>query len=297
MKLRILILLHIVCILLVADEFCIWARITFEEQGLAFSDAKNMVMSLPVQPQNTSAGSYIALRFYPPNGMKSSLKKLAVFSQDSTGINGHSITPGEDIIGGELLLLLDHIGNLKAAPDLMLALKLFVPEEDGSEYRLTFWNNSKPGKCSILLSPKRGQWNLVRVPLISPGAIDAGDIVRNATLYSRSSQKRQWLVDDFAVWSGKDPYPPEQVKELKVSFKGDDNYLMWMPSHDNLAIARYDIHRGTVPDFLPNQSTLIGKTLETHFTDVCPMHELSYYKIIAIDYAENPSEPSIAAKR
>lgn len=282
---------------LTAGDFCLWARMTFEEPGLAFSDASNLVMKLPVQPQNPTAGSYLAMRYYPPNGGKSSLRKLAVHSGDSTGPLGHSLTPGEDLVNGELLLLLDHIGELKAAPDLMLAFKVFLPKDDHGEYRLTFWNCSRPGKCSLLLNLKPGQWNVVRAPLIFPGAIDTGDIVRHATFYSRTARKRNWLFDDYIVWSGKDPQPPEPVSELKVTARGDDNLLSWRPSQDNLAIAHYAVHRGTVPDFAPSQATLAGQTIQPHFTDVSPMHENCFYKVIAIDYADNPSAPSLPVRR
>ncbi len=284
-----------------AADLVLWARMTFEEDGLAFSSKDQLILPFPVMPQNPKAGSYLALRHYPGNGAKSLLKPLA-FAEPGSGNHGRAITTGKfegnDIAGGELLLLLDHIGDMPSSPDLMLAFKIFIPEDDVGEYRVAFWNYTKNGKkADIRLKLRNGQWNFIKIPLHVPHSIDAGDIVRNLTIYSRMAKAYHWIVDDIVVWSGQDTMPPRIVTGLTVDADTDDNILTWKASDDNLAIATYEIHRGTVRDFTPSAATAIGRTSDCHFRDVCPMHEDSFYRIIAIDYADNRSAASNAVSR
>ena len=283
------------------EELFIWARMTFEEEGLDFSDKNHLSVRFPVMKGNEKAGSYIAMRHYPGNGVKSQLKPLAFATPGSEG-HGRAIMPGlfegRQISGGELLLLIDHIGDMPSSPDLTLGFKLFVPQEDAAEFRVAFWNYTQNGKkADLRLQPKRGQWNYIRIPLHVPKSIDLGDIVRNLCLYSRSGKPYRWRVDDIVVWSGQDPQPPTSVEAVTVKANGDDNLIEWTPAKDNLAIASYEIHRGTVPSFKPSNKTLIGKTIDCTFRDVRPMHEDSFYSIIAIDYANNPSTPSPFVQR
>ncbi len=283
-----------------SSELKLWARMTFEEEGLDFIDHNQLGVRFPIMKGNEKAGSYIALRHYPGNGVKSSLKKLA-FATPGCGGFGRAIMPGKfqgkEISGGELLLLIDHIGDMPSSPDLMFAFKLYAPE-DSVAYRFGFWNYTQQGKkADLLLKPKAGQWNFIRIPLHVPKSIDLGDIVRNLCLNSKSSQPFRWKVDDIVVWSGKDAEPPTVVSNMTVTAKGNDNLLTWEPSSDNLAVAQYEIHRGTVQDFTPSPKTVIGKTTDCRYLDVFPMHEDSFYRVIAIDYADNPSAPSSAAQR
>ena len=284
-----------------SSELKIWARMTFDEEGLKFQNKDCLILPFPVMEGNEKAGSYLALRHYPGNGVKSRLKPLA-FSEPGCEDHGRAIKPGkfegQDISDGELLLLFDHIGDMPSAPDLMIAFKLFVPKDDVAEYRVAFWNYTQEGKkADILIKPPRGQWNLIRLPLHVPNSIDMGDIVRNITLRAKSSKPYRWIVDDIVVWSGEDRQPPSPVKNVTVKADGNDNILSWLPATDNLAIAAYEIHRGTVIDFKPSPQTLIGKTAECHFRDFFPMHEDSFYRIITIDYAENSSTPTAACQR
>ncbi len=284
-----------------ADELLVWARLTFEEEGLAFSQKEQLILPFPVMPQNPNAGSYLALRHFPGNGAKSLLKPLAFKELDGEN-HGWAITPGKfegkDISGGELLLLLDHIGDMPSSSDLMMAFKIFIPEDDIGEYRVTFWNQTKSGKkADIRLQLRNAQWNFIKIPLHVPNSIDTGDIVRNLTIYSKTTKTYRWIVDDIVVWSGHDSQQPQPVAGLAVKADDDDNILTWNASNDNLAIAFYEIHRGTVQDFTPSATTAIGRTSDCHFRDVCPMHEDSFYRIIAIDYADNPSPASNAVRR
>ncbi len=284
-----------------ADNLMVWARLTFEEDGLAFSQKEQLILPFPVMSQNPHAKSYLALRHFPGNGAKSLLKPLA-FTEPGSGNHGRAITAGKfegkDISDGELLLLLDHIGDMPSSPDLMMAFKIFIPEDDIGEYRVAFWNQTKNGKkADIRLQLRNAQWNFVKIPLHVPNSIDAGDIVRNLTIYSRTRKTYHWIVDDIVFWSGHDSQPPQTVNGLAVKADNDDNMLTWKASDDNLAIAFYEIHRGTVQDFTPSAKTVIGKTSDCHFRDVCPMHEDSFYRIIAIDYADNLSPASNAVRR
>ena len=284
-----------------SEELFVWAKITFEEDGLAFENNNRLILPFPVMQNNPKAGTYLALRHYTI-GAKSTLRPLA-FAPGCEN-HGRAIKPdqfnGKDIAGGELVFLMDHIGEMPSAPDLTLAFKLFVPADDTNEYHVIFWNCTQEGKkATILLKPNRGKWNFIRVTLHVPQFIDKGDIVRNVSMKARSynSKPFHWLVDDIVVWSGQDRIPPSPVEQILCQADGDDNLIRWTPVEDNLAIAAYEIHRGTVPLFQPTEKTVIGRTTDSNFRDVCPMHENSFYRIIAIDYADNPSTPSPSVQR
>ncbi len=282
-----------------ASELRIWARMTFEEKGLAFSEDGNL-LSFPVAPQNPNAKAHLALRYYPKT-VNSYLQPLEVVAPGADG-TGHAVAPvkpdGIALRGGDLVLLFERLGMMPAAPDMMFAFKLFVSEDDVASYRIVF-NSAKDyrRKVDVLMRPKCGGWNFMRVPLHLPKAIDIGDAVQNVRMVSSSSKSYGWMVDDIVAWSGDDAQPPDTVATVTVTADGDDNLVSWTPSADNLAIAYYEIHRGTVRDFTPSHETLIAESVGCSFKDICPMHEASFYKVIAIDYADNHSIPSTAARR
>ncbi len=282
-----------------ASELRIWARMTFEEKNISFSE-DGLFLNFPVMPQNPNAKTTLGLRHYPKT-VNSSLRPLELVAPGADGA-GHAVAPvkpdGIALSRGELKLLFNKIGMMPAAPDMMFAFKLFVPEGDVASYRIVF-NSAKDyrRKADILMRPKCGEWNFMRVPLHLQKAIDIGDFVQNVTMVSSSSSAYGWMVDDIVAWSGDDEQPPTTVATVTVKAEGDDNLIAWAPSADNLAIAYYEVHRGTVRDFAPSASTLIAETAGCSFKDVCPMHENSFYKVIAVDYADNPSKPSSEARR
>ena len=282
-----------------ASELRIWARMTFEEKDISFSEDGNL-LSFPVMKQNPNAKTTLGLRHYPKT-VNSSPRPLELVAPGADGA-GHAVAPakpdGIALSRGELMLLFNKVGMMPAAPDTMFAFKLFVPEGDVASYRIVF-SSAKDyrRKADILMRPKSGGWNFMRVPLHLQKAIDIGDFVQNVTMVSSSSTAYGWMVDDIVAWSGDDAQPPSTVEKVTVTADGDDNLISWPPSTDNLAIAYYEIHRGTVGYFTPSAETLIAEVVGCSFKDICPMHENSFYKIIAIDYADNPSKPSNAAQR
>ena len=282
-----------------ASELRIWARMTFEEKDISFSE-DGLFLNFPAMPQNPNAKTTLGLRHYPKT-VNSSPRPLELVVPGADGA-GHAVAPakpdGIALSRGELKLLFNKIGMMPAAPDMMFAFKLFVPEGDVASYRIVF-SSAKDyrRKVDILMRPKCGGWNFMRVPLHLQKAIDIGDFVQNVTMVSSSSSAYGWMVDDIVAWSGDDAQPPTTVATVTVKAEGDDNLISWTPSDDNLAIAYYEVHRGTVRDFTSSASTLVAETEGCSFKDVCPMHENSFYKVIAIDYADNPSKPSSAARR
>ena len=72
---------------------------------------------------------------------------------------------------------------------------------------------------------------------------------------------------------------------------GSGNHLTWDPSPDQ-DFRYFKIYRGTTPDFVPGPGNEAQATAGTEWTDPSPVGWTVYYKITALDYAGNESDPA-----
>jgi fibronectin type 3 domain-containing protein len=68
--------------------------------------------------------------------------------------------------------------------------------------------------------------------------------------------------------------------------------LAWGVSTDNVAVARYDVHRATTAGFLPSAANRIAQPTSPGYTDTGLPAGTYFYKVIAADAAGNLSGPS-----
>ncbi|MGW9627797.1 fibronectin type III domain-containing protein [Microbacterium sp. NPDC055521] len=89
---------------------------------------------------------------------------------------------------------------------------------------------------------------------------------------------------------------PSAPTGLSGSTSGDDVTLSWTAATDDLAVAGYEIHRGSSSDFEPTEGTRIGESTTTSYTDVDRPAGIAHYRVIAVDAAGNAGEPSQSAQ-
>jgi len=114
-----------------------------------------------------------------------------------------------------------------------------------------------------------------------------------------ANPKAEFLLDDVVLWNGKDTTPPDRIRNAtaKVDLNAGEVVLEWGAPVDNIAVAKFEIHRAISPDFTPNAKTLVGTTSEVIFRDgTLNNFGTYYYKFVAEDAATNVSEPSRALK-
>ncbi len=89
---------------------------------------------------------------------------------------------------------------------------------------------------------------------------------------------------------------PEFISDLTLAKSGSDAALSWTAVVDDIyggpeAVARYEVYRGTTPDFVPGPATKIGETTATAFTDVGALAGGTpryHYLVRAVDIDGNP---------
>jgi hypothetical protein len=119
-------------------------------------------------------------------------------------------------------------------------------------------------------------------------------------LYSETKNPTcELLLDDVILWSGKDTTPPDKVRHAagSVDLAAGEVVLRWSAPTDNIAVAKFDIHRSISPGFTPSAETLIGSTCDTAFRDGgLNNFGTYYYRLVAEDEAGNTAEPSLPLK-
>jgi len=105
----------------------------------------------------------------------------------------------------------------------------------------------------------------------------------------------QWVYWESTVVSGYsvDNLSPGAPLDLTGSASGSNALLGWSPSgHHDEDLSHYAVYRGTTPGFTPDQSSLIGTTVDAEYTDPAPGPGTFHYKVTAVDVHGNEGEPS-----
>ncbi len=90
-----------------------------------------------------------------------------------------------------------------------------------------------------------------------------------------------------------DPYPPASPTGLTVIDTGSSQIeLNWNDNSED-DLSKYKVYRSTISGFTCDQTTYIGDTIVSNYLDIDLSSDTTYYyKVIAIDTSNNPSDPS-----
>jgi len=89
-----------------------------------------------------------------------------------------------------------------------------------------------------------------------------------------------------------DAEPPSKVVNLTATATDTSIVLVWSPATDNFGVNHYVIYRDTA-SFTPTPEDSIGVTKDTAYIDRAVVFgETYYYRVSAVDYAENEGEYS-----
>ncbi len=86
-----------------------------------------------------------------------------------------------------------------------------------------------------------------------------------------------------------DTEPPTSPSNLTASGSTGAVSLTWQTATDNSSVASYRVHRSTVPGFTPDESTRVGQSTSTAYSDIGLASGTFYFKVIAVDIAGNES--------
>ena len=150
-----------------------------------------------------------------------------------------------------------------------------------------------------------GQWTVQTLETETWSPWSGNELGKNHTfatlmIYAEAvNPKTEFLLDDAVLWTGKDTTAPDKVRRAtgSVDLDAGDVVLQWSAPADNIAVAKFEVHRSISSEFTPDARTLIGTTAETTYRDGSLNNfGTYYYKLIAEDAAGNPSEASRTLK-
>jgi chitodextrinase len=111
-----------------------------------------------------------------------------------------------------------------------------------------------------------------------------------------------FLVDDKGVPSVasfvrfpapyEDEEPPSAPTNLSATGRIGGITLNWTAATDNIAVARYNVHRSTTAGFTPSAANKVGESTSTSFSDDGLASGTYYYRVTAEDAAGNLGPPS-----
>ena len=81
---------------------------------------------------------------------------------------------------------------------------------------------------------------------------------------------------------------PPAVAKIAIIYKPDGNYISWDESNAP-DLSHYEVHKGIRDNFIPDESTLIGSTVETYYLDESGEVGEIFYKIATYDFSGNSS--------
>jgi len=231
-----------------------------------------------------------------------SRKKLALRLDETRAYPGHgrkSLTFGP-AAQREIVIYFDGCRKpgekgLKSSPELHVAFCVF-PGIGSGGHTLSCWNLSETEpmkrRKKYPLKLVHGQWNVVHLRLHGPSRYKTGDTLGGVNLNNAGSGARQFWIDGFVLWEGKDTMPPEPPGDISARQGKGAALVRWAAAKDNVLVKAYRVYRGSVPDFPANGKTLVGETNGLSFPDTSLMRkDGNYYKVRTVDVSGNLSPP------
>jgi hypothetical protein len=203
------------------------------------------------------------------------------------------IQPGGDF-GARLPLFIDGAANLTIV---YLCKAKGVPRA-----MLNIWDQSAQDNITpkhyVELSPERWTPVVYHVDQFRCNAsndlhapLRPGAFLHNLLLYGeRPGSTDTWmLIDNFAIYRGRDRTPPSRVEGLRAEVRTDGVQLSWLPAADNVGVMRYLVFRA---DDGASSFDRIGETAVPAWLDLPPRAGEVRYQIRACDFEDNQGEPS-----
>lgn len=88
---------------------------------------------------------------------------------------------------------------------------------------------------------------------------------------------------------------PSVPANLAATASGGTVGLSWSPATDNVGVTGYEVYRGTSLSFVVGDTSRIGTTVSTTYSNAVSTPGTYYYKVTAFDAAGNSSGASLAA--
>jgi len=124
------------------------------------------------------------------------------------------------------------------------------------------------------------------VPTLADSTVNNG--VYFSTFFVRAHTDDPTEHYETAAASGYsvDNLSPEPVDDITVQYKVAGITVEWSPS-DAPDVGLYKVFKSDISDFEPDESTFIGTSVETTFTEEGAVEGEAFYKIAAIDFSGN----------
>ncbi|GEM_PF-3704299 len=147
------------------------------------------------------------------------------------------------------------------------------------------------GSVPAVQSP---QYNFVALTLQDSSA--SGSHAEQYLITAHTSDPNVYFISDVASGYSVDNLAPLAPAGLIANVHGGSQVQLAWDSPTDPDIDRYYIYRSTTIDFTPSPSSKIGQSTQTTFTDTFPLAGTNnYYRIVAIDFHDNASQPSAVA--
>ena len=140
--------------------------------------------------------------------------------------------------------------------------------------------------------------NLLIAESTSSDYVD-GDLTADTTYYYKVTAVDEWMNEGdpsnevSATTYPPDLTPPAAPTGLTASASGSSRIILDWNDNTESDLANYIVYRSQSPGFTPSSSNEIATTSLSQYTDTGLNSETTYYyKVIAIDTSNNPSNPS-----
>jgi fibronectin type 3 domain-containing protein len=111
-------------------------------------------------------------------------------------------------------------------------------------------------------------------------------LLDDVRIYNRALTQAE-IQQDLTTAVTEDPTPPTAPSNLTATGSSSAVALDWDAAADNVAVARYNVHRGTSAGFTPAAANRIAQPTGTSYTDAGLAPNTYYYKVTAEDAAGN----------
>lgn len=121
-------------------------------------------------------------------------------------------------------------------------------------------------------------------------------LIDDVRIYDRALSLSE-LSTDMATAVPTTPPPidttaPSQPNGFSATATGNAVALVWQGATDNVGVTGYDVHRGTIADYIPTAANRIATVATVAYTDGNLSPDTYYYTVIARDAAGNGSPPA-----
>ncbi len=124
-------------------------------------------------------------------------------------------------------------------------------------------------------------------------SVAAGIIYTDFMVLAESSSLGEYWASGVVTAYSLDNLAPGAPLTLLAEAPSIDVELTWSPSgyHDE-DLSVYNVYRGAVSGFTPDETTLIGTAADTLYTDAASGASTWYYRVSAVDVHDNEGDPS-----